>query len=268
MDQRAVNILLRTYWTPAGWRPERERHLSEEDFEYAKSAGVMFDSVESNHDQFVRQLAHLVSKCDKTAIANAFLASLSSRRLDWRSALGSYAVFRSMKPHVAPAGQLSCGHCGMYVKQEPLDLNVLNFERLKWGGVRHLHVEYALLDLTLFNQSSAAAPTSKDIDIFWELISACREAGDEVTSSSLHKSLPRSLKGNKAEKDTLVAILGFTGVLGTTVHPGFDSTFVPANARELPNRRFVDMSYPACWWTGTEGVNEKALTEFFGHIAQ
>jgi hypothetical protein len=156
----------------------------------------------------------------------------------------------------------------MYVKQALVDLNVLNFERLKWGGVRHLHVEYALLDLRLFLQSPASAPTPTDIAIFWEIIGACREAGDEVSSSTLHKHLPRSLRGNKAEKDTLVAILGFTGILGTSAHPGFGSSFVPASARELPNRRFVDMSYPACWWSGAEGVNEKAVMDFFGYIAQ
>lgn len=240
--------------------------MSEADYAYAKAAGFMFDPVESNHDEYVARLSTEVNRCDKTAIANAFVASLSSRRLEWRSALGSYAVFRLMPPHTPPTDALSCGCCGMYLARDQVDLNVLNFERFKWGGVRHSHVEYALFDLTLFNRSPAPEPTQDDIRIFQELIAACRLAGPEVTSSTLHKLLPHSLKGNKAERDVLVAILGLTGILGTASHPGFARAFVPANARELPSRRFVDMSYPACWWSGEDGLNESALTHFFGHI--
>ena len=261
-----MNTLLSTYWTAAGWRPKQDRSVPEAEFAHAKAAGFMFDPVVANHDEFVERLAGEVSRCDKIAVANAFLASLSTRRLEWRSALGSYAVFHRMRPHASPAQALSCLDCGMYLAHEPVDLNVLNFERFKWGGVRHSHVEYALLDLTLFARTSIPGPTSEDIDIFRELIAALRAVEVEVTASSLHKHLPKCLKANKAERDVLVGILGLAGILGTPDHPGFAERFIPARSRELPNRRFVDLSYPACWWSGRDGINETALTYFFGHI--
>ena len=227
----------------------------------------MFDPVIGNHAEFVERLYIEVARCNRVDAANAFLASLSSRRLDWRSALGSYAVFHLMKPHTYSEDSRSCGHCGMYLTKHLIDLNILNFERIKWGGVRHSQVEYALLDLTLFNECPSPVPTSEDFEIFRELIDTCRRVEKQVTSSALHKHLPQRVKGNKAERDILIAILGLAGILAIAEHPGFASTFIPVSARELPNRRFVDMSYPTCWWSGEAGVNEGALAYFFGHVA-
>ena len=266
MDSRAKKILLNTYWSASGWRPESDRRVSEADFAYAKAAGMMFDPIESSHEELVNRLIGEVARCDRTNVANAFLASLSSRRLDWRSALGSYALFRHMCLHTPATGERRCSHCGMYLTKDLVDLNILNFERFKWGGVRHSHVEYALLDIELFNRQEVPKPTEEDLGIFRELIHSCRSVSEEVTASVLHKHLPCSLKGNKAEKDVLIAILGITGILGTAEHPGFTEGFIPASSRALPNRRFVDMSYPACWWNGKDGVDETALTHFFGHI--
>jgi len=95
----------------------------------------------------------------------AFLSSLSSRRLDWRSGLAFYHIAGKLAAHQytpVESGRsfnaggetthvsYTCGVCrdvhGIvgtkgYIRQ---DLNVGNFERIKWGGVRQrrsvLHV--------------------------------------------------------------------------------------------------------------------------------
>ena len=102
--------------------------------------------------------------------------------------------------------------------------------------------------------------------IFRDLVAALANAPASVTSAKLHKHLPTSLKANKAERDMLVAILGLCGVLGTADHPGFFDQFVPVRQRSLPNRHFIDMDYPACWWTRSDGVNTNRLQELFGHV--
>lgn len=86
-----------------------------------------------------------------------------------------------------------------------------------------------------------------------------------VTSAQLQKHLPASLKSNKGERDQPIAILGLCGVLGTSEHLGFGERFVPLHQRALPDRHYVDMAYPACWWRGEDGVNEDRLREVFGH---
>jgi hypothetical protein len=226
----------------------------------------MFDPVVLDHDVALNRLAALITRLDRRRVADAFLASLSRRRLDWRSALGSFAVFEHMQLHSPTESSARCGICGLYLNEVPRDLNVLNFERCKWGGVRHDHVNYALLDLELFLESDPPNPTLEDIELFRNMIAAISAAESTVTSAALQSQFASVFKSNKAERDVVVAILGYCGVLETVEHPGYAKVFVPASEREIPSRRFVDMAYPACWWNRAEGINELRLSEYFGHV--
>ena len=265
MDKRALKILLDTFWSPSGWKPERLRTLRPEDFAYAKSKGMMFDPVRLDHHQALNDLTRVIRKLDRRTVVDAFLASLSTRRLDWRSALGSYAVFQHLPLHVPASANGRCSTCGMYLNSIEEDLNLINFERHKWGGVRHDHIGYALLDLKLFLTCDVPAPTQEDFRIFKSIMSSIAAAPPETTSANLQQHFGKAIKANKAERDVIIAILGFCGVLGTPAHPGFTHSFVSVSERALPDRRFVDMPYPACWWLSCVGVNTARLNEYFGH---
>lgn len=241
--------------------------MSAEEFAYAKSQRVMFDPIKPTHEEAISQLQVAVKRVALHQVADGFLASLSTRRLEWRSALGSYSVGRWLPMHEPTPGERTCHICGLhdYMHVKEHDVSRLNFERLKWGGVRHSDPIYATLDLELFAETSTAAPTAEDIRIFRDILSAIAAVPATVTSAALHKHLPGSLKANKAEREQLIAILGLCGVLGTSAHPGFGERFIPVHQRLLPDRRFVDMPYPVCWWRGTDGVNEARVREVFGH---
>ena len=43
MDKKAKSILFKTYWTSQGWKHEFETDPT--DFDYAKSKGLMFDTI-------------------------------------------------------------------------------------------------------------------------------------------------------------------------------------------------------------------------------
>lgn len=262
MDKRALKILFEAYWSAQGWHRDGPR-VSPDDFAYAKAHGVMFDAVAPDHGDTVARLLALIGRLSQRQVADGFLASLSTRRLDWRSALGSYAVFRWLPEHGADPGP-GCDVCGCSPRET--DFSILNFERHKWGGVRHMNPVYAALDLQLFLDEPPPAPTPVDIGIFRDLVAAIDAVPVGVTSAALHQHFPRSLKANKAERDQVVGILGLCGVLVTRAHPGFAERFVPPCERELPDRHFVDMAYPACWWTGADGVQTARLRELFGHV--
>lgn len=264
-DKRAQKILFDTYWSSAGWIREGGRRLSAEDFEYAKSKRVMYDPAAVSHAQVLCRLMSAVGKLNSRVVADAFLASLSTHRLDWRSALGSYAVFHTLQVHSPTQDHHRCECCGMYLNGAADDFSLMNFERLKWGGVRHLYPTYAMFDLELFLDYPAPTPTSEDIGIFRALLATIANAPPKVSSASMQNNFSRVLKSNKAERDCILAILGYCGILGTPAHPGFGVGFVPASQRPLPDRRFVDMPYPACWWSSDIGVNEGRLREYFGH---
>jgi hypothetical protein len=153
----------------------------------------------------------------------------------------------------------------LYLSQAEEDLNVLNFERFKWGGVRHEQVSYAAFDLKLFLNNKVPKPTPDDVQIFRSIIAAVATVSPDVTSAALHAHFAKVIKSNKAERDVIIEILGFCGILGTPEHPGFADSFVAVSQRTLPDHRFVDMKYPACWWQGSVGVNQTKLNEYFGH---
>jgi hypothetical protein len=266
VDKRALKILQDTFWSSAGWRAASDQHPSDEDFAYAKSKGLMFDPVELTHSEAVARLMIAVASTSRRRVADGFLASLSTRRLEWRSALGSFAVFQHMSAHTPQGTESSCTECGLPMHKTTHDLNVLNFERYKWGGIRHDQVEYALMDLELFMGVEPPKPVPEDLAIFRSLVHAISEAGPAVTSAKLQSNLASTLKSNKAERDVLVAILGYCGILSTTEHPGYSDEFVPSKRRRLPDRHFVDMNYPACWWSGEAGLNQVKLAEYFGHV--
>lgn len=53
MDQKARKILMQTYWQAGRWRSGGYTY-TEEDFQYAKSKGLMFDRLTISHDECVQ----------------------------------------------------------------------------------------------------------------------------------------------------------------------------------------------------------------------
>jgi hypothetical protein len=85
----ALKLLFDMYWSAQGWRMPPQQP-SVDDHAVLLAAGLLlppFD--ETSHDELVDRVRQLVSVTEQRMVADAFLASLGSRRLDLRSALGS-----------------------------------------------------------------------------------------------------------------------------------------------------------------------------------
>lgn len=189
MDKKAKHILFKTYWSSTGWKQDRQ--TEPEDFKYAKSKGLMFDPLTVSHDACVNRIIEITASITPEQVAKAFLSSLSTRRLDWRSGIGSYYIGSLFTPHnynPAASGYFYkngkaaytsyiCKTCkelkygvvgrGNYENE---DLNVLNFERIKWGGVRHGDLLYTLFDLEQFAKEQIPNPTELDIKLFKSIL--------------------------------------------------------------------------------------------------
>lgn len=266
-DARAVRTLFETYWSPAGWRPDSERHPSAEAFDHAKRCGVMFDPVRVDHDDLISRLLKARDALSPRVVADAFLASLTTRQLELRAALATYSVFRHLPAHRANFVGKACSVCGLHESDEQTeDLNVLNFERLKWGGVRHDQPLFATFALERFLAEGAPRPTLEDTDLLRLVLETVRGVPSSTTSAQVQRFFPKSFRSNKAERDVVVAILGFTGILAVPTHPSYRLRFVTPQERSLPDRRFVDMGYPACWWSAVDGLDSKAASDYFGHV--
>ncbi len=171
IDHRALKILSSTYWSPSGWK--KSYSTPPEDFAYAKASGFMFDSMVLSHDEKIEWVLRSRSRVSKTSVANGFLASLTSRRLDRRSALGSFAVSLHMPTHrwSKEPGSFCCSLCGGFDRSNASeDLNILNFERFKWGGVRHTDPLYIAFDLKQFSIAPPDQPTEDDLALMRSIL--------------------------------------------------------------------------------------------------
>lgn len=267
-DKRALKILFDTYWSSIGWKTtgwETTPKTPPDDFAYAKASGYMFDPVELSHDATIDWLFSSFEQVNLEEVIKAFLASLSSRRLHLRSALGSYAIARKFPRH-SFTGENRCEVCGLYnsTENEKDDLNVLNFERYKWGGVRHLDPLYIAFDLKLFKTVEIAEPTDDDRKILKEIVRTARNLNSEARVRDLEKALAPVIKSNQAEREVLIQILSYCGILHPKEHPGFFHSFIKDSDRTLPPVSKIDWNYPACWWRGKDGINDDALKYYFG----
>lgn len=270
-DQKAVKILFDTHWTSKGWRSQYV--TAPADLAYAMSKGVMFAPVLLPHDATHERLRELCAAITPSSVGDAFLASLGSRELAWRSALGSFAVARYRPPHgfVPARNPAMCRECNLWrapspdpAEEQGEDLNVLNFERLKWGGVRHTKIEYEVFDLEQFLMLSPCLPTEEDVVLFQRILATIRTLPPKATAGDFERALSRVISSNKSERENLIEVLCLCGVLS---YPGYHDFFddsVPPKDRPY---RDTDWGVPAMYWRARDGYNEERLQEYFPKYA-
>ncbi len=271
MDKKAKNILFKTYWKN-GWIDNADIQTSPTDFSYAKSMGVMFDRLTISHDQCVKEIGQIQLNISADTAAKALLSSLSSRRLDWRSGIASYFIARQMTPHTftkAVSGHgydengtinhtwYTCGVCrdlktGIVGEERYIDadVTVLNFERIKWGGVRHGDLLYTLFDLQQLQRTTIPEPTADDIFIFKSILKVIADSQPDDYPSALEKNLAAVVKSTKAERQVLMEILACIEIL----KPG---------SYDRPVRGKHDWMFVE-YWRGEDKYNKEVVSNCFG----
>jgi hypothetical protein len=251
LDARAKKILFDAFWTSKGWKGDDNRHVSAEDRAHALKHRMMFPRESMKHDALIKHVLAAYQALTIGEITGAFIASLSTRRLDLRSGLGSAAYAMSTKPHtfLPDINGHNCEHCGGWRDNKDMDLDVLNFERHKWGGVRHSHPDYQYLDLRELRHALPATPEAADWKIFDEIVKAASTTPKADGPGKLETRLKDVLPSSKEERRTLIEILALAGVLVAT----------------------QERSSPGEWgkagmWRGADGVDRKQVDALFGPL--
>lgn len=241
MDKKAKSILFKTYWSSQGWK--RDFETDPIDFEYAKSKGLMFDRISMSMKEVKSNLQDLISRIDKKKITDGFLSSLTNKRLDLRSAIASYSnaklILNGKREFYRPE-----------TEYENEDLNVLNFERIKWSGVRHSDLLYNYLDLKLFEKENISEPTELDIKTFKDILYCISSSEFGDYPGKLRDRLKDFMKGSKNERHTIMEILGCCEIL---LPKSYDR---PTTGRH--DWAFVE------YWRGEDKFNKEVVDEYFG----
>ncbi|WP_314588335.1 hypothetical protein [Paenibacillus terrigena] len=261
MDKNAKKILLNTFWASSGWKDSPDAFAGE-NFNYAKSKGLMFDPITITHDEIVKRVHELHQVITKERVAAAFLHSLSTKKVYLRSALSSWALTSCLPLHTygqrSSGGQITAvaGDCNFhrlmsdweYVNN---DLNVLNFERVKWRGIRLNALLYCWLDLELFSKEESIESTAEDAAILSKMLEVIQDCADNESARMLEKRWKEVIPSSKGERDVMMEIWGYAGLL------------VP---RETPRKhRGVGHDFNAvAEWQGDDGYSQEALKFYFG----
>ncbi len=255
IDKKAKRILFDTYWSKDGWKSEYK--TDPDDFLYAKEHGVMFDPITISYSECINQIVSIYNRIDRDSVASAFLSSLSSRKIYLRSAIASYHTAECLSTGTyipRESGHWHGTHYNLQTKSlfENEDLNVLNFERIKFGGVRIGDLLYTLLDLILFQNEDICTPSPLDIQIFNDIIHSISICPPDLRAGglrSLLKGIPL-LKSNKNERDNLIEVLACIGVLAPKSY-------------DRPISHWCEWIYSAMW-QGKDGYDQTAINKYFG----
>lgn len=263
-----------------GWRVLRQSFMpsgnafpsgpTAHDLEHAKATGYLFDPIDYDHDHLISDLRAIAARESLADCAISFVASLSSRRLFLRSFLPSIVVGRSMPSHghtPMPPHPYLCTICGALDRYQGEDLNVYNFERHMYGGVRHLDPLYIWFCLDRLTDEGAADATERDWELLRRLLTELKALAGGTGASQAESAL-KALPSNRDERHTVIEILSVVSILENPAHPGFLNRFVPYEHRDLPPRRVLDRGYPAEWWTADHGVNQNSVFALFPDVVR
>jgi hypothetical protein len=274
VDRRALGILKSTFWTSSGWRPKPQMPAPK-DFEYARTAGLMFEPIELDHDAVVLRLQTSVRRTSLEEVVEAFVSSLSSARLDLRSALSSYVVGRAVPLHTFHQNPRAsfpiCSICGVVTFiRKPADWNRFSFERHRWGGVWIFDPYYISFDLEQFAAGDHPNATDEDWQVMRDLLDGIRRSStsdSNMRPGALADSLkPHLPKSNRSQRRHLVMTLCAIGILRPRDYPTFRNGWIDFVSRRDPPEWKSDWPYPSGFWRGADGIDLSAVREFFPRL--
>jgi hypothetical protein len=131
---------------------------------------------------------------------------------------------------------------------------VLNFERLKWGGVRFTDPVYIGFDLDQAVAWIDIEPVPADLELMSALLDTVRVLGrsdPEARPQQLEKPIAPMLGGGNYQRG----------------RPSFAREWVRYVDRPDPPEMKNDWKYPMHAWRGLDGVDDVRLAEVFPRLA-
>ncbi len=270
-SKKALQILLK-------YDCENPNATSKEDFEFAKSHGLVFDMIELSHDECVNYLVCEKNKHPKRHFVNLFLASLSTRYLDWRCGLPVFAILQNFPQHDIiieywePVKDNVFERCKIckFDKERKENFIFENQIRFEIGGLISHNLKNYFLFLREHNKLEEVKPTQQDLEIFSTLMEIIINVKDnENVKTEVQKNIGKikGFKSNIYQRKVLLETLGYCGILETSEHKSPFHEFILMNYAPRTSIS-SDWLYPVDFWKGKDGINKQAFKFWFGEYKE
>ena len=268
--------------------------LPHDEMREALEAGYLLKGHEefASHGEAVKVAKERAAKIDKTAIANAFLYSLSTNFCEYRSPLLSHYYIQSVVPHEIDdkderfidknQRHRFCGICKYDNKKaedaDLLDKNNASFRsansalirKYLWGSVCWwaYYIDDCILDITQYFDMPKVGSSEHDIEILIDALKLVETLNPSDKANAyvekLHKSklIPKS---TKMQISTFVDTLGSLNIL----HKADDYAIIKgkdkydASYRD-PIEHKNDRPFPLTHWRASDGVDWDEVRLIFG----
>lgn len=225
------------------------------------------------HDALVEMAVEGAAQLDAREVADAFVASLGARRLDWRSTLGSLAGVQTLEVHShTPSAEFAGGVCRVCGLPERSRFDRPRLERLRRSQdrlVRFQNVEYAAFDLATFPALGPPPPGTADRQALRAILDGLRALPSTATLKDLDGAARGAFRSNKGQRRYVLEAFGLCGILAPA-SMAIHRRWIDYDDREgrLRSHHFYarDTAWPLQCWTGADGVNESRVQAWFGHL--
>ncbi len=278
IDKKALAFLKKYYLSYM-----REGQPSECEKANAVKSGVLVPDSAVTHSEIIAEIKALSKQISLEAAAKAFLYSLSSGDMRYRSALSSLVWSKALPEHemISDGGKKTewsspvcvvcgCSH-GLDTKENVdwNDYNVFRYLPPKQYGREpdYTCAEYVLNDLREFVKLPAVEPCDEDYRILNGIFACVKGMKPHNMDTALLAEI-RKRKFFDATGNAIHCILGILsvcGILEGAENKGFLRGYV--NYTEHGMGRDGLTFYPLNFWRGKDGVNYQAVKEIFGSFS-
>lgn len=220
------------------------------------------------HDAAVTELRARAREVDERAAADAFVASLGSAPVRWRSLLPATVLGSTLPDHAFDGRpDRTCDVCFVDPEVTVDTTDAWRSRRTNGSPLPGDVVPYVLA----LREAPAPwpAPTPHDVWTLHEVLRTLRELPPGTRPGAAAKAVHRErlLPGRPQHAVTsLLEDLALLGVLQTPEHPGLLTRFTTARERDRRPSVRVEVSAPLGFWTAEHGVHAGVVERLFGHL--
>lgn len=216
-----------------------------------------------SHDEILARVRRALSNLAVASIADAFVASLGSAPLRYRSTLNSWAKVALMPDHeFADLGDNSgCAICGVRPDVPEGERELIDGKE-SGTCLGYPEVYAALVDLEHFQTLDAVTPNERDQERLRQAVTAAIDLPEKGRATDYVKAL-RGLGKSPTERETIAATLAAVGVLRSPDQPAMTERWTSYWERNESPNLATELEWPLRWWRAEHGINADALATFF-----